>query len=724
MAIFQQGTFLFDPKNDTPATVARKRAIVAQILGSGSAPKTIGEGLNAIGDGIVANVLNRRADEAEKAGQESAAAAWNPFVAAFGGQQFPAAPGAAGGDTASAEPTTDYPSQRVEQAFGDVGAPSGEGKDWINSFYRNAKAAGLSDTAARLTASQAALESGFGKHAPGMNFFGIKAGKSWKGPVNNLMTTEQNPDGSSYRTRAPFRAYGDFGGAMADRNAFMARNFPGAINAGTWDEAMAGLKNGRYGAYATDLKYAKKLSAYNAMIDGGASPSTAAVTAFAGGGDIPPAPVQVASLDPSAGLPDIAPVPTPSPGPSNVPVSTGKDDRVSNLTTRSIPMQPGPMATGDAQSAFVNRMTAPQSLTGGAPMPMAGMPASAPQPARQAVQVAQASPAGPDLSRVPVTAGGNAGEYQPGQEPSLQMLMQAASNPWLNDSQKSVINLMLKQRLDPTADLDRRYKEAQIAHLTSGTPSANSSFGNLDAQARAAGLVPGTPEYQQFMLNGGGAPATFRALDMQAKAAGFQPGSPEYNEFMATRGAGLQAGAAQTAKNQADVATGGDAERVKAAGRAAGKGEGEAAVAYRSMTSKMPGLEKVVGELNKVADEATYTYAGQGLDWAMRQAGMEPREAAIARTKYIAMVDNQILPLLRDTFGAQFPVQEGESLRATLGDPNKTPTEKKQVLEAFIEQKRRDVEALALQAMGGGGQSDEDTGGGDGGDYKSKYGLE
>ncbi|TDR34332.1 hypothetical protein [Aquamicrobium defluvii] len=135
-------------------------------------------------------------------------------------------------------------------------------------------------------------------------------------------------------------------------------------------------------------------------------------------------------------------------------------------------------------------------------------------------------------------------------------------------------------------------------------------------------------------------------------------------------------------------------------GAAVGKGQGEAMVSYRSMMSKLPGLEATIGELNKLADEATYTNAGQLYDYGRTQLGYEPRDAAVARTKYIATVDNQILPLLRDTFGAQFTVEEGKALRATLGDPNKTPKEKKEVLDAFIAQKRRDVEALALQSMG------------------------
>lgn len=159
---------------------------------------------------------------------------------------------------------------------------------------------------------------------------------------------------------------------------------------------------------------------------------------------------------------------------------------------------------------------------------------------------------------------------QPGEAgPSLQQLMQAASNPWLNQQEKAVLNTMLEQRLqqnDPYRQLQTEKLRAEVEALRTGTPGVNSSFGNLDAQARAAGLQPRTPEYQNFMLNGGGAPATFRALDMQAQAAGFQPGTPEYNEFMATRGAGLQAGAAQNAKNEADIATGGAAAGAKAGG--------------------------------------------------------------------------------------------------------------------------------------------------------------
>jgi hypothetical protein len=133
----------------------------------------------------------------------------------------------------------------------------------------------------------------------------------------------------------------------------------------------------------------------------------------------------------------------------------------------------------------------------------------------------------------------------------------------------------------------------------------------------------------------------------------------------------------------------------------------------RSVTSKMPGLRSVVDTLTKLADTATYTQSGQIMDNVKRELGLPVGQGAIDRASYIAIVDNQVLPLLKDTFGAAFTVQEGESLRATLGDPNKSPAEKKAILEAFIEQKERDVAAMTGQAaLQGGAPAPAPQGGG------------
>jgi tape measure domain-containing protein len=142
--------------------------------------------------------------------------------------------------------------------------------EWLNAMYASGRESGLNDLQARVMASQAALESGWGKSGlstKGNNYFGMKAGKSWKGDTITMPTKEQRKDGSVYWENARFRKYSSMGESMADKKRMMERNWPDAVNATTWDGAMQGLKNGRYGAYATDIKYASKLSSINAKIN-------------------------------------------------------------------------------------------------------------------------------------------------------------------------------------------------------------------------------------------------------------------------------------------------------------------------------------------------------------------------------------------------------------------------------------------------------------------------
>lgn len=136
-------------------------------------------------------------------------------------------------------------------------------------------------------------------------------------------------------------------------------------------------------------------------------------------------------------------------------------------------------------------------------------------------------------------------------------------------------------------------------------------------------------------------------------------------------------------------------------GTVEGRTEAENIAAAESIASKLPGLRGVVAELGELAKVATYTQTGQLIDNIIRETGQEPSEAAIARAQYIAMVDNQVLPLLRDTFGAAFTQKEGETLRATLGNPNVHPREKQAILDAFIQQKERDVAGMQSNMPGG-----------------------
>lgn len=131
--------------------------------------------------------------------------------------------------------------------------------------------------------------------------------------------------------------------------------------------------------------------------------------------------------------------------------------------------------------------------------------------------------------------------------------------------------------------------------------------------------------------------------------------------------------------------------------KTAGKAKGEAIASLSSQESKIPELETTVKELSALGKKATYTKAGELRDAALRQAGLPMSEAGNARAEYISKVDNQILPLLRDTFGAQFTEREGQTLRNTLGDPTKSPSEKDAVLNSFIKQKKATIESTRRQ---------------------------
>lgn len=127
---------------------------------------------------------------------------------------------------------------------------------------------------------------------------------------------------------------------------------------------------------------------------------------------------------------------------------------------------------------------------------------------------------------------------------------------------------------------------------------------------------------------------------------------------------------------------------------------------YNNILSKMPELNDTVARLKELAPVATYTRSGRIRDEIQQERG-KPTQGSIARDEYESIIANQILPLLRDTFGAQFTEREGNTLKATLGDPNKSPQSKVKVLDSFINQKTKSLESKyrKLQSYSGGVQN-------------------
>jgi hypothetical protein len=247
---------------------------------------------------------------------------------------------------------------------------------------------------------------------------------------------------------------------------------------------------------------------------------------------------------------------------------------------------------------------------------------------------------------------------------------------------------------------DATLKAMQAANAPAPT---SASFEGLRQQALAGGLVEGTPEFENFILNGPD-PSNYRALKLQAEGAGLVEGTPEFERFMMTRGAYDTAFDKATGGNIANVETGGDAAAAVARGAVMGTANAEDAIKLRTMERNMPALIDVVDRLDELSGIASFSKLDILADNARRASGNEVSAGGIARAEYIARVDNVILPLLKATFGAAFTEGESDRLRATLGNEDGTPAERRATLDAFIEQKRAEIRSYR---SGGGGSTDD-----------------
>jgi flagellar protein FlgJ len=110
---------------------------------------------------------------------------------------------------------------------------------------------------ASFTVAEAALESGWGAHAPGMNLFGIKADAAWRGPVT-MQTTHEVVNGQTITIQAEFRAYSDWLGSISDHAQFLLTN-PRYQPAFAHQDGPGFATAVAAAGYATDPLYASKI---------------------------------------------------------------------------------------------------------------------------------------------------------------------------------------------------------------------------------------------------------------------------------------------------------------------------------------------------------------------------------------------------------------------------------------------------------------------------------
>ena len=151
-------------------------------------------------------------------------------------------------------------------AAGEASVPSEAQQAFLEAIRPHAEAAAARlGVAPELVAAHAALESGWGRHAPGNNMFGIKAGSNWQGAVQALATMEVEDDVAHTRNER-FRGYGDMAGSFEDYAGMLLDNprYRRALNTGS--DAQAFAQALQAGGYATDPAYADKLGRVAASI--------------------------------------------------------------------------------------------------------------------------------------------------------------------------------------------------------------------------------------------------------------------------------------------------------------------------------------------------------------------------------------------------------------------------------------------------------------------------
>lgn len=411
----------------SPAEAAREKEIAEALLAGAIDTSPVGhwlQGAARMGQALSGKIREGRANKASDEGRSAYTAKFNevlsgasdPVASVASSLVAPSSPS----PSPAPAPSASAPSVKI----------SGSKQEFVNALLpaaiEESKRTGVDP---RIIVAQAAQETGWGRAAPGNNYFGIKS--HGKGGGQNLKTHEYvngkrvNITDSFRKFKSPadsVRGYGDF--ILTNPRYKPFREAQGL------DAQLEALQAS---GYATDPKYSQSVGAiargiqlpveptpaapmsspglpdeaFNArfdmgvpapeMIDGGALPQAQAYAAERGGLSMPAMPVRSSGLD----------------------MMTGQPARVD-------PVQ-------SVAASLTNSLVNPE-------LPMAGNTSGF-----LPVQQAQA---------------------QSG--PSMQQLIELASDPWANDAQRGIAQALLTQQMqanDPMRQLDMEYKRAQIAKM-------------------------------------------------------------------------------------------------------------------------------------------------------------------------------------------------------------------------------------------------------------------
>ncbi|MEM6772779.1 MAG: glucosaminidase domain-containing protein, partial [Bacteroidota bacterium] len=238
-----------------------------------------GSGSNAFDMGMQMNLL-KQAEQQEKAERTEGLKLTQGALTSMMGGQSPNLP-------AYSSPDPNSPAGIGADTMAALGKSSftpGDRDSFVTAMLPYAReAAKTTGLDPRLIVAQSALETGYGRSAPGNNFFGIK---SHGLPGGNVLATTEFEDGTRLSTKDSFRQYGGMGESVAGYVDFLQSNprYGNMLAAEGLDAQLAAL--GQSG-YATDPRYAEKVGsiAQSISLEPGAHPSAVLQERFA---NIPP----------------------------------------------------------------------------------------------------------------------------------------------------------------------------------------------------------------------------------------------------------------------------------------------------------------------------------------------------------------------------------------------------------------------------------------------------
>lgn len=420
--------YIFDAtKGETPGSLAQKRAIAKAMLQGQRAPQNVGEGISALGDGIVAAVLNSRADGAEREGLASASDAFAPIIGALTGatEKFPPAPAAPGSDVSPAmgpRASTMDPLS-TEAATGVI-----PGNDLKSGILQTAEALGVDpvdlataisyETGGTFDPTKRGPTTQWGQHR-GLIQFGEPQAKQYGVDWKNPMGSQLGPDGAVAKY---LRDTGVKPG-MGLLDIYSAINAGGVGRYNRTDE-----NNGGAPGTVRD-KVEKQMSGHRAkalalMGSKSAPPAAQALEALA-----QPQPVQVAGLDPAIGV-----------------AQAGAE--------QGIPADnPGLQALAKLKSGGMTQVA--QALSG------------------------SQSDAPPEM----------AGNAPAGAMPSIAQLLAAGGNPFMPEGNQKIINMLIEQemqRRDPAYKLGLEKSQLEVDAMRNPRMSP-SEQANYDLNVRKFG---------------------------------------------------------------------------------------------------------------------------------------------------------------------------------------------------------------------------------------------